>query len=238
MELFPAIDLYGGKAVRLLRGDYEKMTVYSAHPEDVAADFCACGARYAHLVDLEGARDGTTPNLALISAIAKKSGLRVEVGGGIRSEETCARYLDAGVWRVVLGTAAVEDPRLLERLAARYGERIAAGVDVRGEQVAVRGWTKDSGWTLSAFLQRLTDLGLTGVIVTDIARDGAMQGTNLALYRRIGERFPQLRVTASGGVSGYEDLAALRGAGVFGAIVGKAYYTGAIDLARALEENA
>ena len=237
MEIFPAIDLYGAKAVRLLRGDYRQMTVYSDDPYGVARDFAACGAGYAHLVDLEGAKDGTTPNLTVVERIARESGLRIEIGGGIRSEETAERYLDAGVWRVILGTAAVEDPELLERLAGRFGDRVAVGIDVRGEQVATRGWLKDSGVTLSALCGRLVSLGLTGVIVTDIAKDGAMGGSNLELYRRLGKAFPRLKVTASGGVSSHEDLAALRGAGCWGAIVGKAYYTGAVDLRRAIEEN-
>ncbi|MBR1407331.1 MAG: 1-(5-phosphoribosyl)-5-[Clostridia bacterium] len=237
MEIFPAIDLFEAKAVRLLRGDYRQMTVYSDDPSAVARDFAAYGARYAHLVDLEGAKDGTTPNLQTVERIAKESGLRVEIGGGIRSEETARRYLDAGVWRVILGTAAVEDPALLERLAGRFGDRVAVGIDVRGGMVATRGWLKDSGVMLEALCGRLLPLGLTGVIVTDITKDGAMGGSNLELYRGLGESFPQLKVTASGGVSSHEDLAALRDSGCWGAIVGKAYYTGAVDLRRAIEEN-
>ena len=237
MEIFPAIDLFGAQAVRLLRGDYRQMTVYSDDPAAVARDFAACGAKYAHLVDLEGAREGTTPNLPTVERIAKESGLSVEIGGGIRSEETARRYLDAGCWRVILGTAAVEDPALLERLAGRFPGRIAVGVDVRGDRVATRGWLKDSGVTLAELCTRLQQLGITGVIVTDIARDGAMGGSNCELYRKMRADFPALQVTASGGVSSHGDLQALHEAGCWGAIVGKAYYTGAVDLRRAIEEN-
>ena len=238
MILFPAIDLVGGRAVRLLHGDYEKMTVYSDDPAAVARGFAGCGAEYVHLVDLEGARDGTTPNLAVVERIARESGLKAEIGGGIRSAETAERYLSAGVWRIILGTAAVEDPALLETLAGRWGDRVAVGVDVRGDRVAVRGWLKDGGVTLDGLCRRIAELGLTGVIVTDIARDGALEGCNTGLYRRLSAGFPQLRITASGGVSSHEDLAALRGAGLWGAIIGKALYTGAVDLTRAVKENA
>ena len=238
MELFPAIDLYDNKAVRLLRGDYAQMTVYNDDPARVARAFADAGAKYAHLVDLEGARDGTTPHLPLVERIAKESGLRVEIGGGVRTEEIAARYLDAGVWRVILGTAAVEDPALLARLAARYGDRVAVGLDVRDGRIATRGWLKDSGVALEDFINQMERLGLTGAIITDISRDGAMRGSNTRLYRALKEAHPWLRITASGGVSSHEDLGALREAGAFAVIIGKAYYTGAIDLTRALKENA
>ena len=238
MIIFPAIDLYGGKAVRLLRGAYEEMTVYSEDPPAVARDFAAAGAEYAHLVDLEGARDGTTPNFSLVARIAAESGLKVEVGGGIRSGETAERYLSAGVFRVILGTAAAEDPALLERLAARFPGRIAVGVDIKDGFVAVRGWREASALTAEELLLRRRDAGISDVIVTDISRDGAMRGSNTALYEKMTRAFPEIGFVASGGVSSHEDLAALRLAGCRGAIVGKAYYTGAVDLARAIRENA
>ena len=238
MIIFPAIDLYGGKAVRLLRGAYEEMTVYSEDPPAVARDFAAAGAEYAHLVDLEGARDGTTPNFSLVARIAAESGLKVEVGGGIRSGETAERYLSAGVFRVILGTAAAEDPALLEWLAARFPGRVAVGVDIKDGFVAVRGWREASALTAEALLLRLRDAGISDVIVTDISRDGAMRGSNTALYEKMTRAFPEIGFVASGGVSSHEDLAALRLAGCRGAIVGKAYYTGAVDLARAIRENA
>lgn len=235
MELFPAIDLFGGKAVRLLKGDYERMTVYHDRPLEVARDFAACGAKNAHLVDLEGARSGGTPNLSVIADIAANTPLAVEVGGGIRSEEVVKRYLDAGAARVILGTAAVTDPAFLERMVARYGGQIAVSVDVRDGLVAIHGWTRQSGVTCETFMQRLCALGVRTVICTDISRDGAMRGANRALYRALNERYA-VRIIASGGVSAMEDIRALREMGLYGAIIGKAYYTGAIDLRAAIKE--
>lgn len=233
MKLFPAIDLYGGQAVRLLHGDYQKMTVYSSDPCGVAQDFIACGAENIHIVDLEGAKDGTTPNLALIERIAK-GGLFVEVGGGIRSGEVAARYIDAGVGRVILGTAAVTDPALLERLVARHGGKIAVSVDLRDGYAAIRGWQEKSQLTCDQLMQRLEDTGVKAVICTDISRDGAMRGTNHALYADLNARY-RMDFIASGGVSSMEDVIALRDSGIYGAIIGKAYYTGAIDLRKAIE---
>ena len=236
MQLFPAIDLYDGKAVRLLHGDYAKMTVYSENPLLIAQDFIACGAKNIHIVDLQGAKDGTTPNLELISGIVK-CGLFAEVGGGIRSEEVAGRYLDAGVGRVILGTAAVTDPELLKRLVARYGEKIAVSVDVKNGYAAIKGWQEASQLTCDALCQRLQDTGVKTVICTDISRDGAMRGTNRALYADLTKRY-QMDFIASGGVSSMEDVVALRDMDIYGAIIGKAYYTGAIDLKKAIEVTA
>jgi len=233
MELFPAIDLYGGKAVRLVHGDYAQMTVFSDNPLAVAQDFIACGAKNIHIVDLEGAKDGSTPNLDLIGRIAA-CGLFAEVGGGIRSEEVAGRYLNAGVSRVILGTAAVTDPALLERLVARFGERIAVSVDIRDGYAAIRGWQEKSALTCDALCERLMDTGVKTVICTDISRDGAMRGTNRQLYSDLTARYP-MNFIASGGVSSLDDVIALRDSGVYGAIIGKAYYTGAIDLRKAIE---
>jgi len=233
MRIFPAIDIYGGRAVRLLHGDYAKMTVYSDNPLEIAQDFIACGAQNIHIVDLEGAKTGETPNLELIAKIAA-CGLFAEVGGGIRSEEVAARYLDAGVQRVILGTAAVTDPALLERLVARYGERIAVSVDVKDGYAAIRGWQEQSALTCDALCERLQAAGVKTVICTDISRDGAMRGTNRALYADLTKRYA-MNFIASGGVSSMEDVIALRDSGVYGAIIGKAYYTGAIDLKAAIE---
>jgi len=237
MELFPAIDLFEQKAVRLLHGDYAKMTVYSDNPLAVAEDFAACGAKYIHMVDLQGAKDGKTPNLSVVSAIAKRGALRVQVGGGIRSRETVQRYLDAGVSRVILGTAAVTDPALLEALAAQYGEKIAVSVDIKDGFVAIRGWTQRSSLTADALCMRLADVGVKTVICTDISRDGAMRGTNRSLYQRLNEAY-DLDFIASGGVSSLEDVKALAEMKLYGAIIGKAYYTGAIDLRKAIEVTA
>lgn len=234
MILFPAIDLYEKKAVRLYKGDYQNMTVYSEDPLAVARDFAAKGATHIHMVDLEGARDGTTPNLPIVEGAARETGLFVEVGGGVRSMETVERYLSAGVSRVILGTAAVQDEAFLREAAARYPEHIAVGADVKDGFIAIRGWRETSRLTLDAFLEKLEAIGVKNVICTDISRDGAMKGTNLELYRKLSQRY-DLDITASGGVSTLEDIRRLRRMGLYGAILGKAYYTGAIDLTEALE---
>ncbi|MBQ7887357.1 MAG: 1-(5-phosphoribosyl)-5-[Clostridia bacterium] len=236
MELFPAIDLYGGKAVRLMHGDYARMTIYNENPLAVAGDFIACGAKNIHIVDLEGAKDGTTPNLELIKKIAQ-CGLFAEVGGGIRSEDVAARYLDAGVGRVILGTAAVTNPQLLETLVKRFGERIAVSVDVKDGYAAIRGWQEASSLTCDDLCRRLQNTGVHTVICTDISRDGAMRGTNRQLYADLSKRY-DMDFIASGGVSSMEDVIALKELGVYGAIIGKAYYTGAIDLKKAIEVTA
>ena len=235
MLIFPAIDLYDGKAVRLFRGDYAQMTVYSDDPLSVARDFEAAGAEYVHMVDLAGAKDGTTPNFSTVAKIARETSLRVEIGGGIRSEETVRRYLDAGAARVILGTAAIENPDFLENMARLFLGRVAAGVDVRDGFIAVRGWTETSSVSCFDFCGRLESLGIRTLICTDISKDGAMSGTNRALYRELSERF-DLDIIASGGVSSLDDVRALRDMGMDGAIVGKAYYVGAIDLREAIRE--
>ena len=234
MILLPAIDLYAGKAVRLLRGDYANMTVYGENAADFAAAFAAAGAEWVHMVDLEGAKLGSTPNYARVAAVARAGRLRVEIGGGVRSDDTVARYLDAGVSRVILGTAALRDRAFLERMTARYSEKIAVGVDIRDGFVATHGWTETSTVSCEDFCAELETLGVQTIIVTDISRDGAMQGTNRALYERLNRAF-SMDIVASGGVSSLEDLRALRDAGLYGAILGKAYYTGAVDLKAALE---
>lgn len=234
MILFPAIDLYDKKAVRLLKGDYKNMTIYSNDPLGIARDFENCGAGYIHMVDLEGAKDGATPNLSVVEQIAGETSLLVEVGGGIRSMETVDRYFAAGVFRVILGTAAVNDEAFLREAVAGYGERIAVGADVKEGRIAIKGWLEKSPVTLEAFLDRMQGLGIRNVICTDISRDGAMEGTNLELYRRLSEKYA-MEITASGGVSSMEDVAALRKMNLYGAVIGKAYYTGAIDLRKAIE---
>lgn len=230
MNLFPAIDLYGGKAVRLYKGNYDEMTVYSDDPVSVAKDFEACGAKYIHLVDLEGARTGETPNLDVIKRIVSETKLFAEVGGGIRSMDTIEKYLSAGVKRVILGTAAVKNPSFLMAALLKYGEAVAVGVDIRDGMVAINGWTENSALHYTEFMERLISIGVRTVIVTDISRDGAMKGTNRSLYAELAEKFPALNVIASGGVSSPEDVKALCDMDIYGAIIGKAYYTGAIDL--------
>ena len=234
MILFPAIDLYEGKAVRLFKGDYAQMTVYSEHPEEIGKDFAACGATHAHLVDLEGAKSGETPNLETVIRIRESSGLFCEIGGGIRSMEVVKRYLDAGLDRVILGTAAVEDERFLTAAVEKYGERIAVGADVRDGFIAVKGWTEKSAIGLMDFCRKMEKIGVKTLICTDISRDGAMRGTNREMYRELSEELG-LQITASGGVSSLEDVESLRKMNLYGAIIGKAYYTGDIDLKKALE---
>ena len=234
MIILPAIDLYEGKAVRLLKGDYAQMTVYSEHPEGIGKDFAACGATHAHLVDLEGAKSGETPNLETVIRIRESSGLFCEIGGGIRSMEVVKRYLDAGLDRVILGTAAVEDERFLTAAVEKYGERIAVGADVRDGFIAVKGWTEKSAIGLMDFCRKMERIGVKTLICTDISRDGAMRGTNREMYKELSEELG-LQITASGGVSSLEDVESLRKMNLYGAIIGKAYYTGDIDLKKALE---
>ena len=234
MIIYPAIDLYGGKAVRLYKGDYAQMTVYSDDPVSVAADFKAQGAERIHLVDLEGAKSGSTPNLDTVVRIKKAVGLFCEVGGGIRTMDVVSRYLDAGVDRVILGTAAVTEPGFAKEAAAKYGEKIAVGVDIRDGCVAVKGWTEKTELDALTFCREMQSLGIKTLICTDISRDGAMKGTNRELYRTLSEEL-HMDIIASGGVSGLEDVKALRSLGIHGAIIGKAYYTKAICLKEAIE---
>ena len=233
MYLFPAIDLIGGKAVRLVRGDYDQMTVYSDNPVEVAKGFAACGAKNLHVVDLEGARDGSTANYATIKKLIDESGLLVEVGGGIRSMDTVKTYVEAGAERVIIGTAAVTDPDFLDRALAAYGDKIAVGVDIRDGLVAIKGWREVSELQCYDFCEQLHRKGVSTVICTDISKDGLLGGTNLALYADMAKRFG-LNITASGGVSSLEDVKQLNDMGLYGAILGKALYTGDLDLTAAL----
>lgn len=234
MLIYPAIDLYGGKAVRLYKGDYAQMTIYNDNPVEVAKDFAACGASCIHLVDLEGAKNGTTPNFETVTAIKAETGLFCEIGGGIRSMETIDRYLSAGIDRVILGTAAVTEPGFVEAAVAKYGEKIAVGIDIKDGFVAIKGWTVKSEENAFEFCEKMQKIGVKTLICTDISKDGAMQGTNHDLYRELSEQF-QMNIIASGGVSSLEDVERLAKLSIHGAIVGKAYYTGAIDLKKAIE---
>ena len=234
MIIFPAIDLYDGKAVRLYKGDYQNMTVYSDDPLSVAKDFEACGATHIHMVDLEGAKDGTTPNLSVVRNVAQNTSLFVEIGGGIRDMKTVEAYLSAGVSRVILGTAALTDEEFLKQAVKTCGDKIAVGADVRDGYIAIKGWLETSACTLEDFLSKMQRIGVKTVICTDISRDGAMRGTNLELYATLSNTFG-MDIVASGGVSSLSDVEALRRMELYGAIIGKAYYTGAIDLRRAIE---
>ena len=234
MILFPAIDILGTKAVRLYKGDYNKVTVYSDRPWEFAEDFVKKGCTAIHIVDLDGARTGETINIHIVKRISEVKGLYSEIGGGIRNMETVERYLDAGVSRVILGTAALKDPVFLKEAVRKYGSKIAVGVDLKDGKVAVKGWLETSEKDGIEFLKDLEEIGVESVIVTDISRDGAMKGTNVDLYKRIKNEV-SLKVTASGGVSSLLDIKALKALDIYGAIIGKAYYTGDIKLEDALE---
>ena len=234
MLIFPAIDLYEGKAVRLYKGDYEQMTVYSDSPIELVEDFVEQGAKHLHLIDLEGAKTGKTPNLELIRDIRALSPLFTQVGGGIRSMDVIDAYLGAGVDRVILGTAAVTDPVFLEEAIKEFGDKIAVGADIKNGYIAISGWTESSGIDAFSFCRRMQDLGVKTLICTDISRDGAMQGTNRNLYRTLSKRH-NMNIIASGGVSSIEDIRALRDMELYGAVIGRAYYTGAIKISEALE---
>ena len=234
MKLFPAIDLYEGKAVRLYKGDYAQMTVYSDDPASIATDFAASGATCIHIVDLEGAKSGTTPNFDTVCKIKSTSGLFCEVGGGIRSMEVIDKYLSAGIDRVILGTAAVGNLDFVKNAVDKYGERIAVGADLKDGYVAVKGWVEKTDLSCEDFFRQMQDVGVKTVICTDISKDGAMMGTNLELYRTLSKKF-SMQIVASGGVSSLEDVKRLSEIGLYGAIIGKAYYTGAINLKEAAE---
>lgn len=234
MIILPAIDLYEGAAVRLLRGDYEKMTVYDKNPENIAKKFEAAGATHIHLVDLEGAKNGDTPNLETVKKIVSATNLSAEIGGGIRSMEVIEKYLAAGVDRVILGTAAVTSPGFVEEAVKKFGESIVVGVDIKDGLVAIRGWTENSRFGYREFCEKMKNAGVKTLICTDISKDGAMQGTNRALYKELSEKF-DMNIIASGGVTDLDDIRALSDMNLYGAIVGKAYYTGAIDIADAVK---
>lgn len=234
MIILPAIDLLGRKAVRLLKGDYNQVTVYSDSPLEVAEKFKSLGATHIHMVDLDGAKYGTAPNMDIVAEVAEKTGLFIEIGGGIRNMETVKKYIDAGISRVILGTAAICDEDFLKEAVKAYGEKIAVGADVKDGKIAVKGWLEQSDVTLDEFFLKMQYLGVKNIICTDISRDGAMRGTNLELYRELSAKY-SLDITASGGVSSIEDVKRLREMNLYGAIIGKAYYTGAVDLKEAIE---
>lgn len=234
MIIFPAIDLYKGCAVRLYKGDYAQKTVYSNNPLQVALDFKACGATHIHLVDLQGAKTGETPNFDIVCGIKAQTGLFCEIGGGIRDIKTVEKYLQNGLDRVILGTAAVTDQDFTSLAVERFGEKIAVGIDIKDGLVAINGWTEKSELDAFDFCEKMQNIGVKTVICTDISKDGAMKGTNRELYKELSKRF-SINIVASGGVSSIKDVAALRSMDLYGAIIGKAYYTGAIDLKSAIE---
>ena len=234
MIIFPAIDMYEGKVVRLLKGDYNKMTVYSENVVEKAVEIEAAGAKWLHLVDLEGAKEGSTPNFSYVEEICKKTGLKVEIGGGIRSSETIEQYISVGVDRIILGTKAATDGAFLKEMAYKFGDKIAVGIDVKDEKVAVKGWLEVLDKNIFDFVGELREIGIKNIIVTDIAKDGAMSGINTAFYVKLMDH-TDMNITASGGVTRLDDLVELKKAGLYGAILGKAMYTGNIDLREALK---
>ena len=234
MNILPAIDIIGGKAVRLFKGDYAQMTVYNDDPVAVAKHFEECGAKFIHLVDLEGAKSGGTPNIDTVRRIVESTSLFAEIGGGIRSMEVIEKYMSIGVGRVILGTAAVTDEAFLVEAVKKYGSAIAVGIDIKDGYVAIKGWTENSQYTFLEFCKKMQEIGGGTIICTDISKDGAMRGTNRELYKELSQKF-SMNIIASGGVSSIEDVKALKDMDIYGAIIGKAYYTGAIDLKEACE---
>ena len=210
------------------------MTVYSENPIEIARDFECAGATHIHMVDLEGAKDGTTPNLDIVRQVANETSLFVEIGGGIRDMATVEKYLSAGVDRVILGTAAVTNPDFLKETVTKYSDKIAVGADIKDGFIAIKGWLEKSEKTLEDFLCEMQNIGVKYIICTDISKDGAMRGTNLELYKELSQKY-SMNITASGGVSSLDDVKKLREMNIYGAIIGKAYYIGAIDLKDALE---
>lgn len=234
MKIFPAIDLIDGCAVRLFKGDYNQKTVYSNSPVDVAKSFVESGAEYIHIVDLDGARDGSNANIEVVRSIVKESGLKAEIGGGIRSVDAIEKYLNLGVMRVILGTAAVTDTEFLKKAVSTYGEKVAVGVDIKDGKVAIKGWTQISQLDCFEFCRQLENIGVSTVICTDISKDGVMSGTNIELYKELSDRF-KMDIVASGGVSNLENVRTLTEMNMYGAILGKALYTGSIDLKEAIK---
>ena len=229
MIIFPAIDIYGGRAVRLLHGDYDRMTVYSDDPVGVALEMKSCGMTHLHIVDLEGARDGGSPNMEIITGIKRLSGLFCEVGGGIRTLETAREYIERGADRVIFGTAAVTDPGFMKEAAELFGEKAAVGADVRDGRIAIRGWRGLSDLSLHDLASSAQEAGIKTLICTDISRDGDLRGSNRRLYAELSGKYG-MNIVASGGVSSVGDLSELSSLGIYGAIVGRAYYEGKIDL--------
>ncbi len=236
MNIFPAIDLKDKQVVRLLKGDYNQMTVYGDNPLEVAKSFKAQGAEYLHVVDLDGAKSGNGTNSEIIKTLAAKSGLKVQTGGGIRNADVVEDYISSGVFRVILGTASVKDPDFLKAMVKEYKSKIAVGVDILDGYVAINGWTEKSDLEAFKFCDWLCSLGVSTIICTDISKDGAMSGTNRQLYKELSEKFP-LDIIASGGVSDMEDISELTKLNLYGAIIGRALYNGAIDLGMAIKES-
>lgn len=236
MKIFPAIDLREGDVVRLLKGDYNQMTVYGENPLEVAEEFEDAGAEFLHVVDLDGAIDGSTPNFAAVRDIIEGTGLKVEIGGGIRNEDIIVDYAQIGALRVIIGTMAIKDPEFTARMIKKHGRNVAVGVDISDGYVAIKGWTEVTDKTVDEMFQELIDYGVRTIICTDISKDGAMEGTNIELYKRLVEEYGDyVDIIASGGISTMDDLEKLHEIGVDGVIIGRAFYNGALDVAEVME---
>ncbi|OYQ67243.1 1-(5-phosphoribosyl)-5-[(5-phosphoribosylamino)methylideneamino]imidazole-4-carboxamide isomerase [Pseudanabaena sp. SR411] len=236
MDVIPAIDILDGRCVRLYQGDYQQSEVFGEDPVEVAQRWYSQGAKYLHVVDLDGAKEGKPKNLKVIEAIARSIPMRVQMGGGLRDRESIVSVLNSGVSRVILGTAAVESSQLIADICAEFPEQIMIGIDARDGKVATRGWLETSEVMAVDLAKRMTSVGIAGIIYTDIHRDGTMQGPNIEALRQLAENV-DVPVIASGGVSSITDLLnllSLESVGVTGAIVGKAIYTGDIQLKEAI----
>ena len=236
MIVLPAIDLKDGQVVRLYKGDFGTVHQVAPGPEQVARAFLAAGATWVHMVDLDGARDGARKNAALVEAVARL-GLKVELGGGIRSMADLAAVFALGVARAVIGSAAVSDPEFVRAAVERYGDRIAVGIDARGGRVRTAGWEEDSGLDYLDFAKSMDAIGVKTIIFTDIDTDGTLSGPALGALEGL-KQAVSCRLIASGGVSSNEDIRKLAALGLYGAIVGKAYYAGRVDLAQAVQDGA
>lgn len=236
MLIFPAIDLKDGKVVRLCKGDFDTVHQVANDPVETARTFYAAGARYLHVVDLDGARDGVRKNSAIVNALTE-AGLRIELGGGIRSMEDLEAVFQLGVWRAVIGSAAVSDPEFVREAAAKYGpERIAAGIDAKDGLVCTAGWEENAGLNYISFAKQMESIGVKHIIFTDIDTDGTLSGPSFERLEAL-QKAVSCSITASGGVSSNEDLRRLRDRGLYAAIVGKAWYAGTVDLAQAVREG-
>ena len=235
MKIYPAIDIRGGNVVRLLQGDYDRETVYSLNPVEVARKFKEAGATCLHVVDLDGALEGDLINKDIIKRIVSETGLYVEAGGGVRSLQRIEQYLSAGVSRVILGSAAAENFTLVVDAVKFFGGKVAVGVDAKDGKVAVHGWKKVTDIDAVDFCKRLREVGLHTVIYTDISRDGMLGGANLAAYEEL-VKIKGLRIIASGGISGTDEIKKLTAMNVRGVVLGKALYDGVLDLKKTIEE--
>lgn len=234
MIIFPAIDLRGGKCVRLTQGDFDKETIYSDDPQATALKWQSMGAKFLHVVDLDGARAGSPQNLYAIKKILAAVKIPIEVGGGIRTPEDAEKLLSLGVRRVILGSVAVENISLVEELVEKFGDKIVVGIDARDGFVAVHGWEKSSAIKADELAKKIFAAGVKTIIYTDISKDGMLSGVDAKVFAELAKS-SGAEIVASGGVKSIEDIRALKAAGITGVIVGKAIYTGALDLKSAIE---